>query len=604
MKENEGDIAITSRLCEGWSQRSNVITLVLLLGNIGLQIFSHLGISAIIMSSVESSSSDDSGGDGSCPTVEAGGCTSADEDVWEATNSQLAADLLVCALGDTAQCMSDKHGYTLTCAGCFSQSVQCTIQNGCTALCLDTASDDCLNCIVDNCADGFDSCTDFDVSINDIIVRRRAESGFGKIGEELGRPVPLTKARRRQSSGGPTFYNVYEISFVSSIDDCFEEGAWILGFLIILCSGWWPYAKNVIMFICWFTPMTESRREATLRWLTRLARFALLDVFVVIFILIGLQIDLSPQNLPIIIFGESHPAVWTFAIAAVWDLAQGEWMRHQNDKRRARLDIEDSKPEDHPEEASENTIFVDSSGDSYTLTPACNYISIFLGVVLVGGFVAGLIVEFARFETDFGALIVGMDPPPPQAYSCFTLLDEMFTGYFAMDYSTTPGGHIFLGLIFLIFGMVANFVQYSLLAFALLVGGSPSLYTILDWVSGYSCLDVVCLAAIIGFVEWNNLTTAATKSFDCTCGFADCVQLKGIVMSGSAIITSVVFLGYCLTYLVNTSVRNRKHRELQDRVQFTPVLSLAKAIGAVKQCKKPEDIGMQLTELNSQMQSG
>ena len=69
--------------------------------------------------------------------------------------------------------------------------------------------------------------------------------------------------------------------------------AQLLAIIVILFSGIWPYAKNIILVIVWYTPMSIKRQSEIILWLSRLSKYTLVDVFAVIGVLVGVQLQLN-----------------------------------------------------------------------------------------------------------------------------------------------------------------------------------------------------------------------------------------------------------------------------------------------------------------------
>merc|ERR1712176_602464 len=62
--------------------------------------------------------------------------------------------------------------------------------------------------------------------------------------------------------------------------------------------------------------------------MTRLAKWALVDVFAIVIIMAGLRFEKTlADGQPLIILTESRIAIYTFCIASIWHLIQGEWIR-------------------------------------------------------------------------------------------------------------------------------------------------------------------------------------------------------------------------------------------------------------------------------------
>jgi hypothetical protein len=90
-----------------------------------------------------------------------------------------------------------------------------------------------------------------------------------------------------------SWYNAYELTFVRSMKDAWHGDAKILAVIIVLFSMIWPYAKSIILVIVWYTPMSRKRQSDIILWLCRLSKFTLVDVFAVVGVLVGVQLQLN-----------------------------------------------------------------------------------------------------------------------------------------------------------------------------------------------------------------------------------------------------------------------------------------------------------------------
>ena len=79
-----------------------------------------------------------------------------------------------------------------------------------------------------------------------------------------------------------------------------QAGAKFLAALICLFSGVWPYSKQLISFYLWFAPpnwVSLRRRGSIFHWLDALAKWSMVDIFVLIMSMIGFWVSIqSPQN--------------------------------------------------------------------------------------------------------------------------------------------------------------------------------------------------------------------------------------------------------------------------------------------------------------------
>ena len=94
----------------------------------------------------------------------------------------------------------------------------------------------------------------------------------------------------------------FEFSMARSTLDMWNAGAKTLAILIGLFSGAWPYTKQFITLFLWVAPpkvVTVSRRESVFLWLDRLAKWSIVDIFVLLMSVAAFNISVnSPENVP------------------------------------------------------------------------------------------------------------------------------------------------------------------------------------------------------------------------------------------------------------------------------------------------------------------
>ena len=115
-----------------------------------------------------------------------------------------------------------------------------------------------------------------------------------------------------------TWYDVYHLTFYKSIQDAWNGDAKLLAVIIVLFSGIWPYLKNIILVIIWYTPATVETQTSTLLWLSRLSKYTLVDVFAVIGVLVGVQLQLNVGGTEAVTRAEPRFGIIAFFVATVW----------------------------------------------------------------------------------------------------------------------------------------------------------------------------------------------------------------------------------------------------------------------------------------------
>lgn len=79
--------------------------------------------------------------------------------------------------------------------------------------------------------------------------------------------------------------NFFEFSMARSTIDIWNAGGKSLAILILIFSVIWPYTKSLMTLVIWFLPPTKlpmSRRGAILLWLDWLAKWSMVDIFVLV----------------------------------------------------------------------------------------------------------------------------------------------------------------------------------------------------------------------------------------------------------------------------------------------------------------------------------
>lgn len=93
----------------------------------------------------------------------------------------------------------------------------------------------------------------------------------------------------------------FKFSMAYSVGEMWNAGAKSLAILILIFSGVWPYTKQCITFVLWFLPPTRcstTRRGKIFLWLDVLAKWSMVDIFVLLCTLAAFRISIeSPDGL-------------------------------------------------------------------------------------------------------------------------------------------------------------------------------------------------------------------------------------------------------------------------------------------------------------------
>lgn len=131
------------------------------------------------------------------------------------------------------------------------------------------------------------------------------------------------------------WYTVYTVRFIQSIIDAWDGEARLLAVIIVCFSGLWPYIKSLIMLILWFIPIKSgSTKLATaLLWLARLSKYTLVDVFALMGVFVGVQLQLNIGGTEAVTRAEPRLGLIAFFFATVWQYIQIEIVKSWHDRR-------------------------------------------------------------------------------------------------------------------------------------------------------------------------------------------------------------------------------------------------------------------------------
>jgi len=97
-----------------------------------------------------------------------------------------------------------------------------------------------------------------------------------------------------------TIEKFFEFSMARSTIDIWNAGGQQLAILILIFSGIWPYTKLLITLWLWFAPPSDvsiSRRGSILLWLDWLAKWSMIDIFVMVISIAAFRVSIvSPRT--------------------------------------------------------------------------------------------------------------------------------------------------------------------------------------------------------------------------------------------------------------------------------------------------------------------
>lgn len=338
-------------------------TLSLIL-NAGLMVYAQVGLSGVVLSSLNpdflivpsefQSSTEDSINSGSVGGGEGGEgqCNTQDQEIWKLNggNSTLVSQATYClstynggCFLDTTcveGCFQELYGYSTDCIMCIGGLLPCGLARGCTFVCMgDAAGEECSDCLIP-CADDFYACSGlpdkaFEVVMGDSTIA--ADGAAAAQGGDTTSSATVVNAEAAITSSDQcnnydpnavkNWYTVYNLTYGKSIIDAWNGGAKFLAVAVIIFSGIWPYVKNIILVMVWYIPMSEKWQTFTLLWLSRLSKYTLVDVFAVIGVLVGVQLQLNLGGVEVITRAEPRFGIISFFLATLWEFFQIELIK-------------------------------------------------------------------------------------------------------------------------------------------------------------------------------------------------------------------------------------------------------------------------------------
>ena len=93
--------------------------------------------------------------------------------------------------------------------------------------------------------------------------------------------------------------NFFEFSMLRSTLEIWDAGGKELAVMIFIFSVIWPYTKQLITLVVWFSPpkvLSVSRRGSTLLWLDTLAKWSMVDIMTLIVTVAGFRISIQSPD--------------------------------------------------------------------------------------------------------------------------------------------------------------------------------------------------------------------------------------------------------------------------------------------------------------------
>jgi hypothetical protein len=312
----------------------------------------------------------------------------------------------------------------------------------------------------------------------------------------------------------------------------------VLSFLIFTASFLWPYVKDAIMMVVWFRPMSHARRDQALLWLARLGRWSLVDLFAVILIIIGLRIDKKlPGGDQLSTRSSSAYSIYTFAVAALWALGQGEYIRHINraDMKHKRVVLAEHVMPKHKRARLQYALLA----------------SAFAALAL---FAAGLLMPVCSFQLG-GLAATTLQGANRASYTGIgigtALVDSCQFGY---------PGEAFLAAVFFFTALIAPLLALSvIIAFAaqprFFVNSHRGFLRFFVSLGNFACLDVFFLSLLVLIAQFKPLVAGSIgKQVEPICGTITpgvvCIEFVGSLEIGAYLIAAAAPAMWLSLYLV------------------------------------------------------
>ncbi|KAL3930198.1 MAG: hypothetical protein SGBAC_011866 [Bacillariaceae sp.] len=341
--------------------------------NAGLMIYAHIGLSGVIFTNQDPSATSGGGGDGILIiSNETGVCSTQDVAIWtEAGGEEMrpvysnycsreytqdASTGVLCLSNPTciATCFQEEYGYSPDCSACLSAIPACAVGEGCTFICAgDSLGQECQDCNA-NCIAQMFVCSGLPEEITGNNNNTTTTTATATTTTATATTTTTTAAGTRRflqnATTSPTttsddvcndwdldnvpiWYKVYDLTFVGSVNDAWNGDAQLLAVIVVFFSGFWPYAKNVILLIVWYLPMTIEWQTWTILWLSRLSKYTLVDVFAIVVVLVGVQLQLNVGGTEAIIRAEPRFGILAFFVATLWEFIQIEVIKAMHEDK-------------------------------------------------------------------------------------------------------------------------------------------------------------------------------------------------------------------------------------------------------------------------------
>eukprot|EP00986_Skeletonema_menzelii_P012534 scaffold6943_cov157-Skeletonema_menzelii.AAC.11 len=459
-----------------------------------LMVYAQVGQSGIVLSSLNpdlttefqssSSNNDD---------TSEGRCNAQDLEFYKqyGGNASLAPQVDYCArsynggciLNGTCAgiCFQDLYGYSANCTTCVGNVSPCGIGLGCALFCIvDGTAPACIDCLRP-CIDDFHVCTGLpavefavenqavglagqDTAMTSAAAAAAGASNF----DSSNANSAANQCNNYDSSEVDNWYTVYNLTYGKSIADAWKGGAKFLAIVIVLFSGIWPYVKNIILVIVWYMPMTIKTQTSILLWLSRLSKYTLVDVFAVIGVIVGVQLQLNLGGMEVITRAEPRFGIIAFFLATLWEFIQIEMIKVMH----------------------ERMVFGGEDANSQTggerLFFSRLWISVLMLLATITLYIVGAVSEFIYIESSNGSGGMCL-----KSYNLVSVGNAL-VNELSLTGNISPGQTWFLYLVYVLLILAFPVITHTMqIVFIAARSQSKTLKRLIKWASAISCFASV-----------------------------------------------------------------------------------------------------------------
>ncbi len=460
-----------------------------------LMVYAQVGQSGIVLSSLNPNPTIPGFQDTSNNSTAEGVCNGQDLEIYKQKggNASLPAQVDYCTrsynggciLNGTCieLCFQDLYGYSSNCTTCIQPMPLCGISSGCALYCIvDGTASACVECLRP-CIDDFHSCTglpaeEFAVEnqtvLNDDLdtatmsVAATGASALDGTANLVTSSADDNQCNNFDSSDVESWYTVYNLTYGKSIADAWSGGAKFLAIVIVLFSGIWPYVKNIILVVVWYMPMTIEMQTSILLWLSRLSKYTLVDVFAVIGVLVGVQLQLNLGGVEVITRAEPRFGIIAFFLATLWEFIQIELIKFMHERKVF------GEEEENSQRGGERLFF------------ARLWIPVLMLLATISLYVVGAMSEFIYIESSNGSGGICL-----KSYNLVTVGNAL-VNELSLTGNMSPGQTWFLYLVYVLLILAFPVLTHTMqIAFLVARSKSETLKKLIKWASAISCFASV-----------------------------------------------------------------------------------------------------------------